>query len=60
MKTVKKGIAILLVFILSIIILGGSVSAASVSIRASASKVTARKKCFCDSFFWREGKKCTV
>ena len=40
MKTVKKIIITLLVLILSIIILGNNVDAASVSIRASASKIT--------------------
>lgn len=43
MKTIKKAVTILMITILSILLLGTAVSAASVRMGASASKATVRK-----------------
>lgn len=51
MKIIKNTMTILMIMLLSIIVLSTTVSAASVRVGAS-SKVTVRKQCFRNSFFW--------
>lgn len=51
MKIIKNMMTILMIMLLSIIVLSTTVSAASVRVGAS-SKVTVRKQCFRNSFFW--------
>lgn len=51
MKLIKNAMTILIIFCITIMILSNNVSAATANVGTSASKVTVREKCSCNSFF---------